>query len=184
MSGLKTAQQVPAFVLHQHEWRDNGRIFELLTAGQGRLSVFAQGVRGPKARLAGVMQPFMPLLVSWAGRGEAPRLTGAEPDPSAGALLPLTPARLMPAWYLSELVLNLTLRHDPQPELFEHYARALQGLRSGAPLERELRLFEKRLLDLVGYGIPAEHVEGQSDPLGLAQLAPELARQPGRGTPG
>ena len=58
---LRQTHQVRAYVLHQQEWRDTGRIFELLTREHGRISVFAQGVRGPRARLAGVMQPFAPL---------------------------------------------------------------------------------------------------------------------------
>ncbi len=73
-----------AYVLHQRPWGDSGRIFELLSREHGRLTVFAQGVRGPRAKLAGVLQPFVPLLVSWAGRGEAPRLTGAEFAAGAG----------------------------------------------------------------------------------------------------
>ena len=83
---------------------DTGRIFELLTREHGRISVFAQGVRGPRARLAGVMQPFAPLLVSWAGRGESPRLTGRGSRTRAGVrCAQLPPARLMSALYLSEL---------------------------------------------------------------------------------
>ncbi len=69
-------------------------------------SVFAQGVRGSKARLAAVLQPFAPLLVSWAGRGEAPRLTGAEPDHGQATLETLRQERVMSAWYVSELVLD------------------------------------------------------------------------------
>ena len=96
---MQRAEHVPAFVLHRREWQDNGAIFELFTQSHGRLSVFARGVRGAGARLAGVLQPFVPLLVSWAGRGEAPRLTGAEPDHAAAVAETLAPARLMSAWY-------------------------------------------------------------------------------------
>lgn len=167
---LRSMDPVPAFVLHQREWRDAGRIFELITPGHGRLSVFAQGVRGPRSRLGALLQPFVALRVSWAGRGEAPRLTGAEVEPGDRERPALAPARLMSGWYLSELVMRLTLRHDPQPELFGHYGRAIGELRAGAPVERVLRLFEKRLLDVLGYGIPAEAPRGGHDPLGLAQL--------------
>jgi DNA repair protein RecO (recombination protein O) len=170
---MREVTGIAAFVLHQHDWQDNGRIFELLTREHGRISVFAQGVRGPKARLAAVMQPFVPLLVSWVGRGEAPRLIGAEFAPQAHELGALVPQRLMSAWYLNELLLNLTLRHDALPEVHDHYAQALQGLRSSAPLERELRLFEKRLLDVLGYGIPLRREGQQADPLGLERISPQ-----------
>jgi DNA repair protein RecO (recombination protein O) len=168
---MRQVNGVAAFVLHQHDWQDNGRIFELFTREHGRLSVFAQGVRGPKARLAAVMQPFVPLLVDWSGRGEAPRLIGAEVAPRALGIAGLPPERLLPAWYLNELLLSLTLRHDALPELHDHYATAIDGLRSGGLLERELRLFEKRLLDVLGYGIPLRHEPMGADPLGLARIS-------------
>jgi DNA repair protein RecO (recombination protein O) len=149
---MQRVAHAAAYLLHHHPWGDRGRIFELFTRDHGRLSVFALGVRGPQAKLAGVLQPFLPLLVSWAGRGESPRLTGAEPD-SAGRPAAMPPSRLMSAYYLSELVLSLTLRHDPQPQLYLHYAEALKGLRSDAPEQCTLRRFEKRLLDVLGYGL-------------------------------
>jgi len=163
-----------AFVLHQRPWGDSGRILELLSREHGRLTVFAQGVRGPRARLAGVLQPFVPLLVSWAGRGEAPRLTGAEFAQTRAATVPLASRRLLSAWYLSDLVMQLTARHDPQPELFDHYADALAGLRGGEPLERELRRFEKRLLDVLGYGLAELADETFDDPQVVQQVRPLL----------
>lgn len=179
---LKGMDPVEAYVLHQREWRESGRIFELLTREHGRISVFAQGVRGPKSRLAPVMQPFVPLAVTWAGRGEAPRLTGAEAARGRQDLPPLQPARLMSAWYLTELVMRLTLRHDPQPETFDHYADALQSLRGDARVERTLRLFEKRLLDVLGYGIPRELPTQSVDPLGLSQLPRDCLQRLADGT--
>jgi DNA repair protein RecO (recombination protein O) len=107
-------------------------------------------VRGPAARLAPVLQPFQPLLLSWSGRGEAPTLTGAE---RARAGVPLPGGSLLAAFYLNELIIRLTTRHDPQPELFDHYDRTLCELRAGAPLEPALRIFEKRLLEAAGYGV-------------------------------
>lgn len=163
-----------AFVLHQRPWGDSGRIFELLSREHGRLTVFAQGVRGPRAKLAGVLQPFVPLLVSWAGRGEAPRLTGAEFAQTRSATTPLAPRRLLSAWYLSDLVMQLTARHDPQPELFDHYADALTDLRSGESQERALRLFEKRLLEVLGYGISGLANENFDDPQVVQQVRPML----------
>ena len=163
-----------AFVLHQRPWGDSGRILELLSREHGRLTVFAQGGRGPRAKLAGVLQPFVPLLVSWAGRGEAPRLTGAEFAQTRAATVPLAARRLLSAWYLSDLVMQLTARHDPQPELFDHYADALAGLRSGESLERELRRFEKRLLDVLGYGLVELATETFDDPQVVQQVRPLL----------
>jgi DNA repair protein RecO (recombination protein O) len=140
----------PAYILHHRPFRDTGRIFEVLTREDGRLSVFARGVRGPKARLAAVLQPFRPLLLSWSGRGDAPSLTGAE---CAGDGTALPPLCLLSGFYLNELVLQLTTRHDPQPALFDAYHHAIQSLKEAAPLAPTLRVFEKRLLQILGYGL-------------------------------
>jgi len=140
----------PAYILHHRPFRDTSRILEVLTRDHGRLSLFARGVRGPKAKLASVLQPFQLLLVSWSGRGEAPQLTGAE---SAGHESSLPASCLMASFYLNELLMKLTTRHDPLPSLFDDYQATVEGLRRGMPLERSLRVFEKRLLEALGYGL-------------------------------
>jgi DNA repair protein RecO (recombination protein O) len=142
----------PGLVLHQRPWRDTSMIVELFTAQHGRLTAFARGVRGSKSAHTrfSALRPFQPLLLSWFGRGEAPRLIGAEPD---GALLRLPPAALLSAWYLNELLLKLTAQHDPQPGIFRRYAQALQELAAGSSPEWTLRRFEKQLLELLGFGL-------------------------------
>jgi len=146
----RRATLTPGYVLHHRPWRDTSRILEVLTREHGRLTLFARGVRGPKAKLAPVLQPFQLLLLSWSGRGEAAQLTGAERT-APGAALPQ--GSLLSAFYLNELLLKLTTRHDALPELFDHYRDALEHLRGGAPLEPALRVFEKRLLEVLGYGL-------------------------------
>jgi DNA repair protein RecO (recombination protein O) len=143
-------QLTPGYILHHRPYRDTSRILEVVTRDHGRVTVFARGVRGPKARLASILQPFQLLLLSWTGRGEAVQLTGAE---SAAAADSLPPSCLMAAFYLNELLLKLTTRHDPLPVLFDAYHAALESLRHGAALEPELRVFEKRLLEALGYGL-------------------------------
>jgi DNA repair protein RecO (recombination protein O) len=140
----------PGYLLHHRPWRETSRILEVLTREHGRLTLFARGVRGPGAKLAPVLQPFEPLLISWSGRGEAPALTGAERARSGA---PLPGGCLLAAFYLNELIIRLTTRHDPLPELFDHYDRTLTVLRTGAALGPALRIFEKRLLEALGYGL-------------------------------
>jgi DNA repair protein RecO (recombination protein O) len=140
----------PAYILHHRPYRDTSRILEVISRDHGRLSLFARGVRGPKARLASVLQPFQLLLLSWSGRGEAAQLTGAE---SADSSPPVPAASLMASFYLNELLMKLTTRHDPQPALFDDYHGTVDGLRRGTLLEPSLRIFEKRLLDTLGYGL-------------------------------
>ena len=171
MSQPRHRQLQRAYVLHHSAYRDTGRILEVLTREHGRLSLFARGVRGPKAKLAALLQPFQPLLVSFSGRSEAPLLTGAEP---AGACAALPAASLLGCFYLNELLLKLTTRHDAHPQLFDAYHATLEQLRAGALLERCLRLFEKRLLEEVGYGLDLQPAAagGGVDPAGWYLFRP------------
>jgi DNA repair protein RecO (recombination protein O) len=158
----RRVELTPGYLLHHRPWRDTSRILEVLTREHGRLTLFARAVRGPNARLAAVLQPFRPLLFSWSGRGEAPQLTNAERADNCAAL---PPGCVMAAYYLNELLLKLTARHDPQPDLFDHYHTTLAAIRSRAPLEPALRVFEKRLLEVLGYGLELASEAGSGAPL-------------------
>ena len=140
----------PAYVLHQYAYRDTSRIVEVFTNDFGRLTLFARGANGPKSTLRGVLRPFQRLLVSWSGKGEACQLVTAEID---GALTSLAPQRLMSGFYLNELLLKLTERCDPHPQIFFSYASCVQALCAGEIEEPTLRRFEKRLLNDLGYGL-------------------------------
>jgi DNA repair protein RecO (recombination protein O) len=143
----------PAFILHSREYRDTSRILDVFTQRHGRLTLFARGARGPKSKLASLLMPFRPLLMSWSGRGDAAQLTGAELHGEAGSL----PSRqVMSGFYLNELVISLTTRHDPQPQLFEDYDTALRRLATDCAPEPVLRVFEKRLLASLGYGLESD----------------------------
>ena len=111
----RRAQLAPGYILHHHPYRDTSRILEVFTRDAGRISIFARGVRGPKAKLASELQPFRLLLLSWSGKGEAPMLVGAESAPDQGTM---PPACLMSGFYLNELLLKLTHRHDPVSGVF------------------------------------------------------------------
>ena len=144
---------VRGYVLGSKPWRDTSRILEVFSRDHGRLGVFARGVRGPASKLSSLLQPFRPLLLSLSGSGEAQWLSSCEPE---GYVPELPPAALMSGFYLNELLIKLTARDDPHPELFDAYAEGLDGLRTGVSPHRPLRLFEKRLLQEVGYGLELE----------------------------
>lgn len=152
-AGRPSARRVwlaPAYILHQHAYRDTSRIVEVSTAEHGRLTLFARGANGPKSALRGILRPFQRLLVSWSGHSEACTLVTAEID---GDLTHLEHERLMSGFYLNELLLKLTQRGDPHPDIFFAYASCVESLCAGAPEEPTLRLFEKRLLHDLGYGL-------------------------------
>jgi DNA repair protein RecO (recombination protein O) len=164
MTGARRVQLEPAFLLHHYPWRDSSRILELLTRAHGRVSVFARASRQAGASGAGgALQPFTESLVSWSGRGEAGHLTAAErvrpPAMLAGD-------RLMSGFYANELLLRLLQKNDPHPALFDAYASLVERLYgSGHDPGRALRLFEKRLLDELGWGLNLEHEATSGEPV-------------------
>lgn len=154
-NGTRRVQLEPAFLLHHHPWRDSSRILELFTRSHGRVSVFARAARRGGSSLPSALQPFGEMLVSWSARGEAGQLTAAErirPPARLGG------DRLMSGFYANELLLKLLPRHDPHPALFEAYGSVVSGLQdpSDDPA-RLLRLFEKRLLEELGWGLDLLH---------------------------
>ena len=156
MSEARRVQLQPAYVLHHRPYRDTSRILELFTRDHGRVAVFARGARTSRkagAALNSILQPFNRLLVSWSGKGEAGQLTGAEFD---GAVSALPPDRLVSGFYLNELLLKLFARHDSHADVFALYGATLDSLRTDRDGVRALRLFEKRLLDALGYGLALE----------------------------
>lgn len=153
MPDARRVQLQPAYVLHHRPYRDTSRILELFTRDFGRVSVFARGARSARksgAALISTLQPFNRLLLSWMGRGEAGRLTDAEFD---GAASSLPPQHLVSGFYLNELLMKLFARHDGHAEVFAFYDETIAALKAGADALRPLRLFEKRLLDALGYGL-------------------------------
>lgn len=152
--GARRIELSPLYVLHHRPWRDTSRMLDVFTREHGRLTLFARGVRGSKLGLASLLQPFRRLLASWSGSGDAGQLTQVEAaEGHAPGSMELPATALMSAWYLNELLLKLTARHDPQPPLFDLYDATLDRLRAGDAIAPALRAFERQLLELLGYGV-------------------------------
>lgn len=147
------ADLTPAYVLHSRSYRESSALVELFTREHGRVGVVARGARSGRSRLRGVLRPFLPLLVSWRGRGELGTLTGAEAD---GPVSVAAGPRLAGGFYLNELLVRLLARNDPHAALYDVYHRTLRQLADEAAAEPALRLFEKRLLAELGYALLLE----------------------------
>lgn len=147
---MRRVELEPAFVLHNRSYRESSLITEIFGRQTGRLGLVAKGARRPKSAMRGMLQAFRPLLLSWSGGGDLGLLTSAEPD---GYMLPLTGKALFSGMYMNELLMRLMHRHDPHPELFHYYAGALEALSHGQRTDAVLRIFEKQMLESIGYGL-------------------------------
>jgi DNA repair protein RecO (recombination protein O) len=138
----------PAYILHHYPYRDTSLLLEVFSRHHGRLGLVARGARSARARWHGRLQGFRPLLLSWSLRGELGTLTGLDTRDTQPSL---AGRQLLSAYYLNELLLRLLPRHDPHPGIFDVYEQSLRTL--GGHEEPALRIFEKRLLVELGYGL-------------------------------
>ena len=116
------------------------------------MGLVARGARSARSRCRNQLQILRPLALSWSLRGDLGTLTGVE---SRGAADMFPGRQVLCACYLNELLLRLMTRHDPHPEIFDAYEQAVMTL--GVNEEQTLRVFEKRLLASLGYGLLLEH---------------------------
>lgn len=148
-------QLQPAFILHQRKYRETSLILDILTEDYGIIPLLAKGVRKAKSRTAGLLQPFMPLAVSYLGKAELKTLTHVEIISKAPML---TGISLYCGLYLNELLNHLLHRHDPHSTIFTNYHQCLQKMSGrGDTIEASLRIFELDLLEAIGYGLPLDH---------------------------
>jgi len=151
---LSTRQRIddaPAFVLHTHAYRETSLIVDMFSRDHGRVAVLAKGARRPTSQWRGLLMAFRPLVLAWSGAGEVRNLVRAE---APGGMPLLSGRALLCGYYLNELLLRLTAREDPHPEIFEAYALALKALAFATEAEAPvLRRFELTLLQSLGYGL-------------------------------
>lgn len=168
------------WLLSQKPYRETSELLEVLTPTYGRIGLIAKGQRGPKSKQRGVVALFRPLLLSWLERGDLGTMIAAE---AAAPGIELIGERLFHGWYLNELLLKLLARHDPHPAIHRDYGVALERLSGdAASAEAALRVFEKRLLEQLGYGLPLDQ---PLDPAGhYRYLASEGFRPCAEGTRG
>jgi len=147
---MTRAQKQSAYVLHTRPYKESSVLADVLSREQGRLTLVAKGARRLKSPYRGLLRPFQPLQIGWSGRGELAVLTQADPQANAYRL---QGAAIWCGFYLNELLVRLLHRHDAHPRLYDAYETGLESLATGAGLEAALRIFEKRLLQELGYAL-------------------------------
>lgn len=140
----------PAYILHYRKYRDTSLILDLFSRDFGKYSAVARGAQGPRSRMKGMLQPFVPILLACFGRGELKTVRSVDFTQNPIAL---TGDRLLVGLYVNELLNRLTGRYDPMEGLYGQYEALLFSLERGEDVETLLRRFEIVLLNELGYGI-------------------------------
>lgn len=146
---MKRVLLQPAYVLHRRPYRETSFLIELITPEYGRISAVAKGVRKPRSASPGLLQPFVPLVISWSGKHELMTLTDVEAN---GVIKNLNGECLFAGLYLNELLMCLLQKWDAHPNLYKAYEQTLAALQLNQLDEKVLRSFEKYLLEELGYG--------------------------------
>lgn len=163
---MRVSQQ-PAYILHHYSYGETSLLLEVFTRTYGRLGLLAKGARRLHLRQRPLLEPFQPLLISWTGKGELPVLSGTE---LVGDSVFLQGPILYCAFYMNELLIRLLHRHDSHELLFDAYGSALRALQSQSSAEVTLRVFEKRLLQEIGYGLVLENEMTDNAPIDPARV--------------
>ena len=143
----------PCFILHQRPYRETSLILDVFSREEGRVPLVAKGVRNKKSKTRSLMQIYQKLLISWSSRGEMGTLTDIE---TLGDINHIYGKCLFTAFYMNELLTRLLHSHVPYPDLFDHYEEAISNI-SDKNEENVLRMFEKRMIDSLGYGLILDH---------------------------
>ena len=150
----KRVNQQPAFIIHTRPYTETSLIVEVFSPDYGRVGLLSKGARNPKNHKRGILQPFQPLLLNWIGKGELPILSSVE---QGKCLLHFDYKSRVCGFYINELIYKLLQRRDPHPGLYAAYAELMQTLNACSLKNKErelaLRLFEKKLLTEIGYGL-------------------------------
>jgi DNA repair protein RecO (recombination protein O) len=150
---LQRVSLQPCYLLHSRPYRDTSVLADVLSRDHGRISLVARGVRGTRSSSKGLLQPFVPLLISWVGKSDLMTLTQVEAN---GRALFLQGDSLLSGIYMNELLIRVLERCDPYPKVYESYAKTLADLEENKPLQPTLRSFEKYLLQELGYALSLE----------------------------
>jgi DNA repair protein RecO (recombination protein O) len=152
----------PAFVLHSRKYRESSVILDVLSEDFGRLALLAKGARKPQAQAAALLQPFVPLRISFTGRSELKILTQSE---ALRSHKPLQGTAIYCGFYINELLQHFLYKHDPHAEIFAGYDRCLTALAENNGLEQALRTFEIDLLRHTGYGLQLDYALNTGTPI-------------------
>ncbi len=147
------------YILHSRPYRETSVILDVFTKQHGRIHLVGRGLRKSPSKNTHSAELFTLYEFAWKSfHSELYTLTGIE---AAGTGIHLFSSyQLCCCLYLNELLLRVLQREDAHIELFLTYQTALNNIyhKTDKPIEFHLRVFEKKLLESLGYGICFNHI--------------------------
>jgi len=155
----------PSFILHSRPYLETSLILDIFSRDHGRLHLIAKGAKREKSGFSGLLQPYQRLLMSWRGKSELMTLTDVDTD-NEPYVLP--DVRLIAGFYVNELLTRLLHQHESHAELFNLYDKTIFDLSDSENIDAILRIFEKGLLQSLGYGLILDHEVGDGQAIETA----------------
>jgi DNA repair protein RecO (recombination protein O) len=144
------SQRVEAIVLRHSDWGEADRLLWLFTRELGKVKVVAKGVRKPRSRKAGHLEPFTRVELMLAQGRDLPIVTQAEARDVYLALREDL-VRVGYASYVIELLDRFTYEEGENNALYRLLSETLSRINKEAEPAFAVRFYEVRLLDLVGF---------------------------------
>ncbi|MGB0936960.1 MAG: DNA repair protein RecO [Colwellia sp.] len=141
------AEEQTAFVLHTRPHKENQLMVTLLTELSGKVNALIFVGQSKKSTKKGLLQPFIPLSVSFKGQNSLKFITRVEAIAPSYAL---KKEHLFSGFYLNELLVKLLSNDIDCRALFLAYQNSLEKLNNEADLSLVLRDFELLLIDELG----------------------------------
>ena len=144
------SHRVEAIVLRHADWGEADRLLWLFTREQGKIQAVAKGVRKPRSRKAGHLEPFTRVILLLASGRDLPIITQAEAK-EAYLTLREDLVRMGYASYVIELLDRFTYEEGENIALFKLLSETLSRVSLETQPVFAVRYYEVRLLDLVGF---------------------------------
>ena len=156
MRGRVRSQRVEAIVLRHTDWGEADRLLWLFTRQLGKVQAVAKGVRKPRSRKAGHLEPFTRVDLLLARGRDLPIVTQAD---AKEAYLSLREdlVRVGYAAYIVELLDRFTYEEGENAALYRLLSETLERIDKEPEAAFAVRYYEVRLLDLVGFRPQLQH---------------------------
>jgi len=171
-----TIDKQPVFFLHVRKYTESSAILDCFSQQYGRFSILGKGLLSSHKKKTSLRpRLFQAYQVSAILRNELGVLTAIEANH-------LWQQPVGFAWfvanYINEMLIKLLPKFESVPELYEHYVMTLNKLSQAEDYALQLVLFEKTLLESLGYGIDMVH-EARNQALIKHELQYEFNPQSG-----
>ncbi len=143
-------QKLSGIIINRHVVKETDRFLTIYTLEEGKISVYARGVRSIKSKRGSQIDLFSHIKFELFEKNDRRTLTSVELL-NGHHLNKTTLSNISRLFQIGELVDALTPEHDPHSEVYELLVTALDNL-ARFETDEYLFRFKKKLLDLLGYG--------------------------------